>query len=386
MTILVINAGSSSHKCALFCKEDPHPVWEAFVEWKEEFREAYLTVSSEKRTLIKITSSQEGLEKALQTLPAAHEIKAIGHRVVHGGEKFIQTTRITAEVKKGIEEVSYLAPLHNPANLEGIQIAEKLYSHLPQFAVFDTAFHSTLPETAATYPGPYSWRSKAIRRYGFHGISHQYCSRRAAQFLHRPLKELKIVSCHLGSGCSLAAIKEGKSIDTTMGMTPLEGLMMGTRSGTIDPGIILHLLKHEKLSPETIETMLYEQSGLWGISGSSSDMRDIIKEATDGKERSKLALDLFLYRLKQSIGSMVAALEGFDVLLFTAGIGEKSALIRENCCKSLAYLGLEIDSTQNKSAVGKEYVISTPTSSAQIVVIPTQEDREIANECWEYLS
>ena len=389
-TILVINAGSSSHKCSLFGTERFELLWEAHLEWKENFRDAHLTASDihGKKISQKITiaSTREGLKAIFESLKLPAHIVAVGHRVVHGGEKFIQTTRITPEVKKTIGELSYLAPLHNPANLEGIEAAEKHFGDLPQFAVFDTAFHATLPEEALTYPIPYEWRKKGIRRYGFHGISHHYCAKRAAELVGRPLEELRIINCHLGAGCSLAAIKGGKSIDTTMGFTPLEGLMMASRSGTIDPGIIFYLINHLKMQPEMIEKALNSRSGLLGVSGSSEDMRDIIQESSKGKKQSELALNVFLHRLRSFIGAMTASLQGIDLLVFAAGIGENSAFIREKTCEGLAYLGIELQPRENAKESRKDWVISTPKSRVQVAVVHTQEDLAIARECIAQLS
>jgi len=358
--ILVVNGGSSSLKVALFENTHETPLWSV----KEDCEGDYVHV----------------LEQVLRTLPS-QEITAIGHRVVHGGERFSETTRITDSVKKQIREQFFLAPLHNPANLAGIELCEKLFPTSLQFAVFDTAFHKTLSEVASTYPIPYKYRREGVRRYGFHGISYSYCSKRVATFLNSSLQDLKIVACHLGAGASLCAIKNGKSVDTTMGMTPLEGLMMATRCGSVDPGVLLYLLKEQKLSVDFLEQELNFASGLLGISGQTKDMRPLLQGATEGNERSQLAIEIFVHRLTSCIGSMIAALEGLDVLIFTAGIGEHFPLIRAQACAPFAFLGLEVDSSKNTSPSPDEREISSLTSRIKALVIPTREELEIAREC-----
>jgi acetate kinase len=358
--ILVINGGSSSLKVSLFEGENLKQIFEKHVDWERDF--------------------QSALEKTLFELPK-HNFTAIGHRVVHGGEAFTQTVRIDDAVKKQIRELFFLTPLHNPINLAGIETCQKLYPHVTQFAVFDTAFHTTINEVNYTYPLPLKYRELAIRRYGFHGISYQYCSKRIGEFLNRPIEELKIVICHLGAGASLCAIKGGKSIDTTMGMTPLEGLMMATRSGSIDPGILLYLLKENKTSVETLEKELNDASGLMGISGISADMRKLEEAMNQGNARAKLALEIFVHRLVSCLGSMIASLGGIDVLVFTAGIGEHSAFIREKTCASFGFLGLELDLDKNKSPSQEEREISSLNSRVKALVIPTHEEWEIAHQC-----
>ncbi len=316
--ILVLNTGSSSDKCCLFEGNQKAPIWHVHHDW---------------------TEGRVKLETLLETLPK-RKITAIGHRVVLGGESFKQVTRITPEVKEKIQELAYLAPLHNPANLRGIEVTEALYPGVPQYAVFDTAFHTTMPEVAATYPLPFTWREKGVRRYGFHGISHEYCSQRASAILKNPEK---MIICHLGAGASLCAVKNGKSLDTTMGMTPLEGLMMASRSGSVDPGVLLHLLRNENFSPETLDKMLNHESGLLGVSGISEDLRSVQKAAENGDRHAHLAVEMFVHRLAGHIGMMLASLRGLDALIFTAGIGENSALIREKTCAYLSFLGLVLD-------------------------------------------
>lgn len=339
MKILVLNQGSSSLKCSIFDfsaypNEHIEPVWETKIEWK---------------------NVQESRARKLRSQLKGKSIDCIGHRIVHGGSRYKKSVLIDRQVKKEIRRFSDLAPLHNLADLEGIEILESLFPGKPQIAVFDTAFHHTLPLSAAIYPGPYKWAQMQIQRYGFHGISYQYCSQKAAQMLGKMPE--RMVICHLGSGASLCAIKKGKSIDTTMGFTPLEGLMMDTRSGTVDPGILLYLLKKKNLEALTRE--LYEKSGLLGLSGISSDMRDILEKAEQGHMRANLALNVYVHRLISLIGSMVTSLGGLDVLVFTAGIGENAPSIRKQVTDRLAFLG-----------------------HFKVLVIQTQEAFEIARECW----
>lgn len=305
----------------------------------------------------------------------------MGHRVVHGGEDYQESAIVTPEVKAAINRLSALAPNHNPANLEGIELMEKLLGEkVPQVAVFDTAFHSQMPEVASMYPGPYDWREKGIQRYGFHGISHEYCMQRAAQILDRSVDELRLIICHLGNGGSLAAVKDGRSIDTTMGFTPLEGLMMGTRSGSVDPGILIHLMRQGKSANE-IDYLLNKASGLEGISGVSHDLREIGKAISQGNKRAQLAQDMYLHRLNACIGAMLMSLEGADAIAFTAGIGEHAPHIREAVCKAMAFLGVELDSAANDaSPVDRD--IATAKSSMRVLVIKTQEDWAIAQACW----
>ncbi len=382
--ILVVNSGSSSHKCSLFEKKQSTPIWSGHVEWKEGYRDAHLTVKTEGiDQALTIDSAREGLEKLLDTLPHSTKLTAVGHRVVHGGEIFQQTTLVTDEVKKNLSDLAYLAPLHNPANLEGIETTERLFPNVPQFAAFDTAFHASLSEVAATYPIPYAWRAKGVRRYGFHGISHAYCSKRAASFLG---KEGKMIVCHLGAGASLCAVKDGKSVDTTMGMTPLEGLMMASRSGSIDPGLLLHLLIHEKLTPQSVDHMLNKESGLLGVSGISEDLRDVLEAAQKGNEQATLAFDLFIHRLVSNIAMMAATLGGLEILVFTAGIGENAQSVREKACEACAFLGVKLDPEKNRSPSHEEREISTTDSKVQILVIPTQEEWEISNQVRAQLS
>jgi acetate kinase len=313
-------------------------------------------------------------------LKSASEIQVVGHRVVHGGSKLTAPNTIDDSVKREIADLSAIAPLHNRVALEGIELIEKLIPGTRQIAVFDTGFHRTLPPEAKIYPGPYEWYERSIRRYGFHGINHEYCAHRTAQLLKRDLSTLKIVTCHLGNGCSLAAIDGGKSVDTTMGFTPLEGLMMGTRCGSIDPGIVTYLMRVEHAGYYELDRALNRRSGLLGISGVSSDMRDVIDAMRKGNERAKLAFDIFVHRLVVEIGAMAASLGGLDVLVFSAGIGENSPEVRAASCAKLAFLGVEVDDSKNSTAK-LDVEISPPDSKVRVLVIHAQEDWSIAREC-----
>ncbi len=402
MKIFVLNRGSSSIKCYLYVLKDaPHhslnPSWEAQLQWKNSFEEPLLTTKnaqgghhSEK---IKEKTAGRALKHLINTLfqgetavlGSLDEIDAIGHRIVHGGSYFNESVIVTPEVKEKIRRLSELAPLHNLPELEGIEILEELFKKTPQIAVFDTAFHHTLPKAAQIYPGPYSWYEEGIQRYGFHGISFQYCARRGAEVLNRELKSLRMVICHLGSGASLCAIKDGKSIDTTMGFTPLEGLMMDTRSGSVDPGIILYLLR-KKMSLEELSQQLYKESGLLGISGVSSDMRDIIEKSLEGNPRAMLALDMYIHRLNALLGAMITSLKGLDVLIFTAGIGENAPLLREKVCDAFSYLAMKLDKTKNAQTSSEDHELSAVDSKVKVLLIHTQEAFEIARECWKEIS
>jgi acetate kinase len=315
------------------------------------------------------------------------EISAVGHRVVHGGEAFTSSTLITQEVIDEIRECIPLAPLHNPQNLAGIEAARKLFPTVPQVAVFDTSFHQTLPEKAFLYPIPYELYEKyKVRKYGFHGTSCRYVSERAAEFLGRPLNGLKMIVCHLGNGVTVDAISGGKSVDTSMGLTPVEGLMMGTRSGDVDPGVIYYLSKAANLTLDEIYDILNTKSGLLGISGVSNDMREIIKQAEGGNKRCRLAIEMFAYRVRKYIGTCAAVLDGVDVIVLTAGIGENSPLVRSMICDGLDYLGAIIDQKKNTIAVGSESDISSGDSKVRVLVIPTNEEKMIAMDTMEIVS
>jgi acetate kinase len=401
MKILVLNAGSSSQKSCLYELNDvlpdrpPQPLWEAQIDWnhREGVTELKVETASgtEQEEELASDSREAAISRMLETLwqgkthviNSLKEIDIVGHRVVHGGQDYQQSTLISPDVKEAIARLSVFAPVHNPVNLEGIEALEKILPDVPQVAVFDTAFHAQLPPAAFVYPGPYEWLEDGIRRYGFHGISHQYCARRAAQILNRDLTDLRLISCHLGNGCSLAAIRGGWSVDTTMGFTPLDGLMMGSRSGAIDPGIIIHLLRRSDLTPEKLDNILNRNSGLKGISGVSSDMRQIGEAITQGNERAQLALDIYIHRLRAGIGAMLASLGGLDALIFTAGVGENSAVVRAAACEAFGFLGLKLDGEKNQHSPVDEDIAAVD-SAARVLVIHTQEDWEIARECWKF--
>jgi acetate kinase len=399
MKILVLNSGSSSQKSCLYelggslPEFPPAPLLEAKIEWSENGAALKVRTSSGKTTEQRLDKSKRAeaiaqLLKALvsgetRVLTQLSDIDVVGHRVVNGGREYTKPTLITREVTAAIEKMAVFAPLHNRAELDGIAQIEKLCGSVRQVAVFDTGFHATLPEEAAVYPGPYDWIQRGIRKFGFHGINHHYCAGRAAQLLERNLSELKLVTCHLGNGCSLAAILGGVSIDTTMGFTPLDGLMMGTRSGSVDPGILTYLLRQDdRLDAQTLDDMLNAKSGLLGISGVSSDMREVVAAMKKGNARAKLAFDIFVHRLRSGIGSMIAALNGIDALVFTAGIGENSAEVRAAACANLGFLGLAIDSAKNLSSP-MESDIATSSSTVRVLVLAAQEDWAIARECWK---
>jgi len=400
MKILVLNGGSSSQKSCLYELNDVlpdqplQPLWEAQIDWTHQQGIAELKVKTAKGDRLEEEFASESREDAIsrmleslwkgriQTINDLNEIDIVGHRVVHGGQDYQQSTLISPDVKKAIARLSVFAPVHNPVNLEGIEAIEKILGNVPQVAVFDTAFHAQLPPAAFVYPGPYEWLENGIRRYGFHGISHQYCARRAADILGQELADLRLISCHLGNGCSLAAIREGVSVDTTMGFTPLEGLMMGSRSGSIDPGILIHLLKQSDFTAEKLDGILNRNSGLKGISGVSSDLRQIGDAIAQGNQRAQLALDIYIHRLRAGIGAMLASLGGLDALIFTAGVGENSAVVRAAACEAFGFIGLKLDGDKNQHSP-LDQDIAAVDSAVRILVIHTQEDWEIARECWK---
>jgi acetate kinase len=306
--------------------------------------------------------------------------------VVHGGEKFNSSVLITDEVIRMIEECIEIAPLHNPPNLAGIRAINELLPLVPQIAVFDTAFHQTMPDYAYMYGIPYSlYKKYGIRRYGFHGTSHRYVSKRACEFLGLDYNKTRIISAHIGNGASVCAIENGKSVDTSMGFTPIEGLMMGTRSGDVDLGVVTFLMEKEMIGSASVSTLFNKHSGVLGVSGISSDMRDIENAIAEGNERAKLALNMYEYRIKKYIGSYAAALGGADVLIFTGGVGENQTGTRQNVCESLGFMGLEIDAEINAGSRGKEVLLSTPNSKVKVVVIPTDEEFMIASDTLEII-
>jgi len=312
------------------------------------------------------------------------EIHAVGHRVVHGGERFSESALITEEINREIRKLIDLAPLHNPHNLTGINACMKNLPDTPQVAVFDTAFHHNMPPMAYIYGLPYvMYKKYGIRRYGFHGPSHQYVSERAAAMMGKSISDLKIITCHLGNGASITAIDQGVSVDTSMGFTPLEGLLMGTRTGDMDPAVILHIMGREELTLHEANTLLNKHSGLSGVSGISSDMREIEESSKDGNNNACLARDIYCYRLKKYIGAYAAAMGGLDALVFTAGVGENSPTIRQLTCDGLQVLGVEIDSEKNTAACGKEMEISSEGSKIKVFAIPTNEELVIARDTQE---
>jgi acetate kinase len=397
MKILVLNRGSSSVKSCLYdfqaTQDSKDPLWEAQLSWKNNYEGVILKVKNSNGKAytenLKESTSQEAIKRMIHSLidgeasvlTKLDEVDVIGHRIVHGGKYYTHAVLIDSTVKKTISLLADIAPLHNPPGLEGIEILETLFPHKPQVAVFDTSFHHTMPESAKIYPIPYHRYQEGIQRFGFHGISYQYCLQRASEFLNQDLKTSKIIIAHLGSGASLCAIREGKSIDTSMGFTPLEGLMMDTRSGTIDPGILIHLSIHKKLSPEAIRTELNQQSGLLGVSGISSDMRDIIQKTEEGDPRATVAFDVYLHRLTSLMGSMLASLNGLDLLVFTAGIGENASFLREKICANFSFLGLTLDERKNKQVGQEDCMISLKDSKVKVLVIHTNEAYQIAQEC-----
>jgi acetate kinase len=385
--ILVCNAGSSSLKFSLFDAEDEVLLADGGIDWLTKparlvFRGANQPEIREELKLEKhadavariLDDLQAGASAALQSPDA---LRAVGHRVVHGGDRYTSAVRINAEVKRTIEELTELAPLHNPPSLDGINAVEQVLPKVPQVAAFDTAFHATLSEAARTYPLPRKWtREWGIRRYGFHGLSHSYCAAQAAKIIGR--RGLRLVIAHLGNGASVSAVCDGVCVDTSMGFTPLEGLMMATRSGTVDPGILIYLLRHKGLDAEELDNALNYQSGLLGISGISSDLRQILSELPHNPD-ARLAVDVYVHRIVQTIGAMTATLGGVDALVFTAGVGERAAEIRNRVCENLNYLGLELDRRANETCE-PDADIATRASTARILVIATREDLTIMRE------
>lgn len=394
MNVLVINCGSSSLKYQLINMNDESVLAKGLVE---RIGIEGSLLKHEKTGLDKVVieesmkNHKDAINLVLKTLvdenygavKSLDEIDAVGHRVVHGGEKFAQSVLIDDEVIKAMKECIVLAPLHNPPNIIGIEACKELLPHVPMVGVFDTAFHQTMPPVSFIYPLPYEmYEDMKIRRYGFHGTSHKYVSERVAHLTGKSLDGTKIVTCHLGNGASLTAIKDGKSFDTSMGMTPLEGLVMGTRCGDVDPAIVTFLMTKKDMTAEEVDNLMNKKSGVLGISGVSSDFRDIEEEAEKGNMRAQLALDKFAYTVKKYIGSYAAAMGGLDVLVFTAGLGENSAPARRDVCKGLEFLGVEIDEAKN-NVRGKEAEISKDGSKVKVFVIPTNEELMIARDTKE---
>lgn len=392
MKILVLNCGSSSIKYKLFDMDKGEELAQGGIE-KIGLKGSFLklTLPDGQKVILEgeILEHQTGIEYILGVITSKkygcinslEEIDAVGHRVVHGGEKFNSSVLIDDEVIKKIEECIDLAPLHNPPNLNGIYAIKELLPEVPQVGVFDTAFHQTMPEHAYMYGIPYSLYQKySIRRYGFHGTSHRYVSRRACEFLGVPFEEQKIITAHIGNGGSITAVKNGVSVDTSMGMTPVEGLLMGTRSGDVDAGVLTYIMEKENVGSHAISTIVNKYSGVIGVSGVSSDMREIESAVAEGNERAILALDIYNYRIKKYIGSYAAALGGLDVLVFTGGVGENQWATRKAVCENMEFMGIKFDDKINDGLRSKEAIISCPDSPVKVVVIPTDEEYMIASD------
>lgn len=394
MKILVLNCGSSSIKYQLFSMENEDVLAKGIVE-KIGLNGSFIKNERQDGDKVKlegeILDHQQGIEYVLGLLTSEkhgsiktlEEIQAVGHRVVHGGEKFNGSVRITDEVIAQMEECIELAPLHNPPNLKGIYAIKNLLPHVPQAGVFDTAFHQTMEKKVFLYGIPYSLYEKyAIRRYGFHGTSHRYVSKRAAEMMGKDIRDLKIITCHLGNGASIAAIKNGESIDTSMGMTPVEGLMMGTRGGDFDIGALTYLMAKEEIGLDATNTLINKFSGVLGISGVSSDMREVEQAAEEGNERAILSLRMYEYRIRKYIGAYAAAMGGVDVIVFTGGIGENACETRANVAADFEYLGLHFDFDKNKGERGREIDLSKADSKVRALVIPTNEELVIAQDSY----
>ena len=397
MKILVLNCGSSSIKYKLFDMTSGEVMAQGGIE-KIGLPGAFLKLTDKegKKVVIERESPghQQGIEFILSVLTDAtygcikdyKEIDAVGHRLVHGGEEFASSVLINQDVINKVIECSDLAPLHNPANLKGVRAMEALIPGIPQVAVFDTAFHQTMPDYAYMYGLPYEMYKKyGVRRYGFHGTSHRYVSKRVCEFLGVNPVGQKIITCHIGNGGSIAAIKDGKCIDTTMGLTPLEGLMMGTRSGDIDAGAVTFIMEKEGLNTTGISNLLNKKSGVLGISGVSSDMRELLAACANGNERAILAEKMYYYRIKKYIGAYAAALGGVDIILFTGGVGENQFECRESVCKDMEFMGIKLDNNVNAKVRGEEAIISTADSKVKVVVIPTDEELLIASDTMDIL-
>ena len=391
MNILVINCGSSSLKYQLIDSSNENVLAKGLCD-RIGIADSFIkqTVTGKDDTVIKVDLKDHNIAiaevvKALTSkehgvIESLADISAVGHRIVHGGEKFCESVIIDDEAMKAIEDCVPLAPLHNPANIIGIKACQAAMPGVPQVAVFDTAFHQTMPSEAYMYALPYEYYTKhGIRKYGFHGTSHKYVAERCAALMEKPIEDLKIITCHIGNGGSIAAVKGGKCMDTSMGFTPLDGLEMGTRSGILDPAVVLFLMDNENLSSKDMNTVLNKKSGLAGVSGVSSDMRDVTAAAKEGNERAKLALDIFAYRVKSYIGQYAAVMNGVDAIVFTAGIGENDIATRFACASGLEYLGVSVDADKN-NVRGGEVEISADGSKVKVFVISTNEELAIARE------
>ena len=391
MKILVINCGSSSLKYQLIDMQNEEVIAKGLAE-RIGIEGSVLKHQPKDSEKITIERPMPTHKEALQTLVDAltdknygviknmSEVSAVGHRVVHAGEKFAYSVVLNEDVMDALKECIEVAPLHNPPNIIGIEACRQIMPNVPMVGVFDTAFHQTMPKEAYIYAIPYEFYEKyKIRRYGFHGTSHKYVSERAAEMLGKPISELKLITCHLGNGASIAAVKNGKSVETSMGFTPLEGLAMGTRCGDIDPAIVKYLTEKENLSAAEVDQILNKKSGVLGISGVSSDFRDIEEAVDNGNERAKLALNVFVHKVKKYIGSYVAVMNGVDAIIFTAGLGENSIDIRREICKDMSFLGIELDDAKN-NVRGKETELSKDGSKVKILLVPTNEELMIARD------
>ena len=398
MKILVLNCGSSSIKYALYNMDDKSVMTSGGAE-RVGLDGAFVKVklaNGEKRQIMHdIPEHTEGVkfifslltDPEIGVIKDLSEINAVGHRMVHGGEKFNKSVILNEEVLKAFEACSDLAPLHNPANLKGVNAVTELMPGLPQVGVFDTAFHQTMPKRSYLYAVPYELYEKyAVRRYGFHGTSHRYVSARVCEFLGVKAEDKKVITCHIGNGGSVAAVDGGKCVDTTMGLTPLEGVMMGTRSGDIDGGAITFLQKKLGLDADGTSNLLNKKSGVLGVSGVSSDMREVEAAANSGNERARVALDMYNYRIKKYVGAYAAAMGGCDIIVFTAGVGENQASMRKDVCTGMEWMGIKLDEAKNATVHGEEAVISTPDSKVTVVVIPTDEELMIASDTMALLS
>ncbi len=393
MVILVLNCGSSSIKYKVFDISNDARVTASGLVERIGISDSILTHKPDgkdpKKIVTDIPDHTIGINLVIEALTHkewgvikdVRDIMAVGHRVAHGGENFTESVLIDSKVKKDIEKCCELAPLHNPANLKGILSVEKLVPGVPQVAVFDTSFHQTMPDYAYMYAIPYDYYNKyRIRKYGFHGTSHKFVAKKAAGILGKDIGKLKIVTCHLGNGASVAAIKNGKSIDTSMGFTPVDGLIMGTRTGEIDPGVLIYIADKENLNVQGVSNMINKKSGMMGITNLSSDMRDLESAAAEGNKRAVLALDMYAYKVKKFIGAYAAALNGLDILVFTGGIGENDHNMRRMICKDMEFLGIEFDEETNNEQRGLDLVISKPSSSVTVMTITTDEELVIATD------
>ena len=401
MNILVLNGGSSSFKCwfssvpgQALPSAAPHPHWSARVDWSHHSGTAEIHIArsdgAKVDRALRVSAPVAVLEPVLESLwsgeaaciGAPGAIDVVGHRIVQGGPNYRSSCVLTGDVRAAIAREEEFAPAHNRFELEAVETVDRVVGrNVLQVAAFDTGFHATLEPPAYVYPGPYNWLEQGIRRYGFHGLSHQYASRRAADLLGRSPESLKMIVCHLGNGASLAAVCNGKSVDTTMGFTPLEGLMMGTRCGSVDPGILVYLVRHCDYTAEQLDRILNQESGLLGISGVSGDMREILAEMASGNARARLAYDMYVHRLVREIGAMLGVLGGLDALVFTGGIGENCVPLREAVCAQFAFLGLKLDAGKNAQSA-PDQDIAAAGSAVRVLAIRAQEEWEIARECY----